>query len=125
MKAYFKSQNQFNLDENYSIIQKEFNNCPICNARSRLIFPFRFHKNTKEGKIQCSNCGAYVIADSMYQAIDDWNNGYVANKEDKDPLDIFYCRGDINYFDDTNDQYYLDHICCGYVFDGNSIYAMS
>lgn len=124
---YYAAKNNFNFDKNYHKIQKELHKCPICGAGSYLIFPYRFHEEAKEGKIQCSNCGAYVIADTMYQAIDDWNNGYIVSKEEKDPFDISFCRGDTNYFEDNacDNQYFLTHVCCGHVFDGKSIYALA
>ena len=116
---------KFKIDENYQEIRNDLNNCPICNAKSKLIFPLRFNKNGKRGKIQCSNCGTYVIADTMQEAIDYWNNSYVVTKEEKDPYDFSCSYANVNYLDDTDfEQYFYTHISCGHIFNGDSIYAV-
>lgn len=126
MKQCHFYHKEFKIDENHQKIQKDLIKCPICNAKPNLIFPMRFIHNANHSKIQCSNCGSYVLADTMQEAIDYWNNKYIITKEEKDLSDFSCSYSNLNYIDDDIDfeQYFYTHISCGHPFDGNSIYAV-
>lgn len=112
----------YHIDNNYQEIQQDLNPCPYCGASSKFIFPMRHFGKSKMSKILCSNCGAHMVADTMYRAICDWNSDYVLSKEDIDPIIYQY---DINYFDDNSIDYFYNHIICGHRINGETIYTIN
>lgn len=118
------SKSVFVLDENYKEIQKDLKPCHHCGAKPKLIFPNRLkhslnHPRTSISKIQCACCGAFTKGDTMYQAINNWNDGYVI------PIEPGIIRGNITYIDDDPEDlnYFIAHICHAHSINGESVYT--
>ena len=110
----------YHIDANYKEIQQDLNPCPYCGVSSKLVFPLRHFGNSKMSKIQCSNCGAFVLSETMYEAICDWNSEYSINGLKENNL---FFRYDIKFLDEDSTDYYLDHVIAGHPVDGNDIHV--
>lgn len=111
----------YHIDKNYKEIQEDLNPCPYCGTSSKLIFPMRHFGKSKMSKIMCSNCGAFVLSETMCKAICDWNAQYIMKLEDRDLFFLY----DIKFFDEDSIDYFLTHIVAGHPVDGNNIYALA
>lgn len=111
----------YHIDNNYREIQQDLNPCPYCGASSKFIFPMRHFGKSKMSKILCSNCGAFVLAETMYKAICDWNANYVLNHDD---AELFFLY-DIKFFDEDSIEYFLTHSVAGHPVDGNDIHVLA
>lgn len=104
------------IDDHFEEIRKDLKPCPICGAKTSLIFPMRYYLNQNHSRICCTECNTYSTGSTMAEAISNWNNEYIICFEDENGYDM-------NYLDDDSAWYFENRILKSHPFDGTSIYA--